>query len=269
MTFTSRRNLAGLTCAAAAGLALVADFALRLRLRRADLVSGGALLAVVFLLTLFNARKKLPFLPLWRAATWMQFHIYAGLFSGVLFGLHSGWRWPQGGFTSLLAALFLAVFGSGVAGLILTRWLPARLTEHGENVIFERIPALRAAVRREVEALVLESIPRLQSSTLADFYEQKLLPYFTQTRFLWFQVAGIHRPTQRLLADAHALDRYLNPEERSLLARILEHIQARENLDYQQARQGLLKAWLFVHIPLTFALILFACVHAFLAWRLS
>ena len=50
MTFTSRRNLAGLTCAAAAGLALLADFALRLRLRRADLVSGGALLAVVLVL---------------------------------------------------------------------------------------------------------------------------------------------------------------------------------------------------------------------------
>jgi hypothetical protein len=33
--------------------------------------------------------------------------------------------------------------------------------------------------------------------------------------------------------------------------------------------QGLLKLWLFVHIPLSYALILIGLVHGILAWKFS
>src|ERR1051325_10724014 len=87
------------------GLALVAvlagsywilDAALTNSLRRPAHASGLVLLGVILLLTLFNARKKLPFLPLLKASTWLQVHIYAGLFSMVLFLFHVGFKMPQG-----------------------------------------------------------------------------------------------------------------------------------------------------------------------------
>ena len=40
--------------------------------------TGWLLLALVLGLTFFNARKKLPFLPLLSASTWLQAHIYLG-----------------------------------------------------------------------------------------------------------------------------------------------------------------------------------------------
>ena len=269
MNFTTRRRLGCLLFAATAGLAWALDFSLRVRLRRAELVTGLALFAVILLLTLFNARKKLPFLRLLRASTWMQIHIYVGLLSCILFGLHTGWRIPKGAFELALAVLFYLGSASGLVGLALSRWLPSRLTVQGENVIFERIPALRAAVRREVEEMVVESVAKSQSSTIADFYEARLRRYFSRPRFLLYHLVGYGKPRHELLAEAQALDRYLNADERGILGRIVEKIQAKDDLDLQAARQGLLKGWLFVHIPLTYSMILLAAVHGMLGWKLS
>jgi len=269
MTLTNRQYFGWFFLAAATLFACLLNYALRVHLRRAELVSGAALLGVILLLTLFNARKKLPFLPLLRASTWMQVHIYAGLLSCVLFVLHAGWKLPQGGLEASLAVLFYLVAASGIAGLALSRWVPSHLTVLGENVIFERIPALRATLRREVEEMVLASVAKSQSSTIADFYEMKLRHYFSKSRHLWYHLASSGRPLFKLLSEVQALDRYLNAEERAIMTRIVERIHAKNNLDYQQARQGLLKAWLFVHIPLTYSMILLATVHGFLAWKLS
>ena len=269
MTLAYRRHVAWILFAAAALSAWLLDYALRLHLRRAELVTGLTLFAVVLLLTLFNARKKLPFLPLLRSSTWMQVHIYVGLLSCVLFGLHVGWRIPHGGLEAGLAVLFCLVSASGVAGLAMTRWMPSQLTVLGENVIFERIPALRAAVRREVEEMVVESVAQSQSSTIADFYEGKLRNYFSHRRFFWHHAAGSGKPLFKLLCEVEALDRYLNAGERAIMTRIVEKIRAKNNLDSQQARQGLLKGWLFIHIPLTYSMILLAAVHGFLSWKLS
>jgi len=156
-----------------------------------------------------------------------------------------------------------------VVGLALSRWVPARLAVHGENVIFERIPALRAKVKQEVEALALASVPETHSTTIADFYEQRLRAYFERPRHLWSHLLGYSKPLHALLSQVDALDRYLNADERKLMVAITELIRLKENLDFQLAAQGLLKLWLFVHIPLTYSLILVGLLHGLLAWKFS
>ena len=61
-----------------------------------------------------------------------------------------------------------------------------------------------------------------------------------------------------------SLDRYLNPAERELMKKIRERAELKENLDYQWALQSALKSWLFVHIPLTYCLMLVAVLHVLL-----
>jgi hypothetical protein len=238
-------------------------------LRRTDLWTGGALYTVVGLLALFNARKKIPFAPAFTAAAWMQFHIYAGLFSAWLFLLHTGARAPRGALETAVWMLFAAVTLSGVAGLALTRWAPGRLTLHGENLIFERIPALRAMVRAEAEKLAVESAGATQSSTVADFYEARLQPYFGGARPRAFQWMGGKRRLLKLIGEIEALDRYLSPAEREIMGRLAELVRARDNLDFQYSLQALLKGWLFVHIPLTWSLIIAGAVHGVMAWSMS
>jgi hypothetical protein len=247
----------------------VLDAALVNSLRSPALVSGFVLFIILLLLTLFNARKKLPFLPLVKASAWLQFHIYAGIFAMILFLFHIRFKVPQGKLEVVLTGLFLAVSLSGLIGLGISRWVPPRLTLHGENLIFERIPVLRKTVKEEVERLVLSSVRSTDSTTIADFYQQSLHHYFERPRFLWSHLLGYSGPLHRLLSEIAAMDRYLNPEEKKIISEVTQYIQAKDNLDFQLAAQGLLKGWLFVHIPLTYALILVAVAHGILAWRFS
>ena len=63
-------------------------------------LTGWALLAGMFVLTIYNVRKKLPFLPLGKSETWLQIHIYLGFFTTLLFLIHLNFRLPHGCYIS-------------------------------------------------------------------------------------------------------------------------------------------------------------------------
>lgn len=238
-------------------------------LRRTDLWTGGALFATVVFLATFNARKKIPFVPLLPASWWMQTHIYLGLFSAWLFVLHTGARLPRGNLEIGVWTLFIGVTFSGIAGLWLSRWAPARLTEHGENLIFERIPMLRAQVRADAQKLAIDSVAGANSSTIADFFEARLQAYFADVRHIPSHWIGSRRNLIILIEEINSLDRYLSAPEREIMGKITDLVRTKDNLDFQYSIQALLKGWLFVHIPLTYSLLLTGAVHGILAWSLS
>jgi len=60
-------------------------------------LTGYALLAGMFVLTIYNLRKKLPFLPLGKSETWLQIHIYLGFFTTLLFQTSRAARENSGG----------------------------------------------------------------------------------------------------------------------------------------------------------------------------
>jgi hypothetical protein len=230
--------------------------------------TGLALFFTCVFLAFFNARKKLPFIPMLRAATWTQLHVYAGWFSVGLFLLHTsgGPTGARGPFLTVLGVLFWLVAGSGVAGLIISRIYPARLRLHGENIIFERIPSLRFKLQQEVEALVWKSVNETKSFTLAEFYATRLKSYFARPHHTFHHLIKSDAPLQTLLGEVALLQRYMVDTERVILAEITDCIRAKDNLDFQLACQGLLKYWLFIHIPLTFSLLILGFVHGVQAW---
>src|SRR5262245_32415573 len=69
-------------------------------------ITGWWLLGFMLLLTLYNGRKKIPFLPLGNSRDWMQFHIYAGWFTLLLFLFHIRFRMPSGWFGLTFTALY-------------------------------------------------------------------------------------------------------------------------------------------------------------------
>ena len=96
--FQKRRAFSLVALAAAVALAAFACRIFDTALLPTPIYTGILLLAILLLLTLFNARKKLPFMPVFRASTWMQIHIYVGLFSVVVFLIHIGFAFPNGVF---------------------------------------------------------------------------------------------------------------------------------------------------------------------------
>src|SRR5262245_30573633 len=111
-----RRAILSLLTLAASGWLAFAWPRLEARFPHLSYLTGWALLGLCLFLTAYNVRKKLPFLPFLSSRTWLQLHAYAGLFTGVLFLFHLRLAVPTGPFNLVLAALFLAVTLSGVAG---------------------------------------------------------------------------------------------------------------------------------------------------------
>lgn len=232
-------------------------------------LTGWALFAVILALTVFNARKKLPFLPLLSSETWLQFHIYAGLITGGLFAAHISYRWPTGWFEGVLAWLYAFVMLSGFYGLFLSRTIPKRLTTRGGEVLFERIPAIRRALADHAEALALKSVADAKSTTIADFYARELKEFFGGTRNLMLHYLEVRSPVQRLMNRIDDLNRYLSAPERATLGEIADLVRQKDGLDYHYALQLSLKLWLFTHIPLTYSLLLWTLAHIVIVFAFS
>lgn len=227
-------------------------------------LSGWLLLATLVLLTCFNARKKLPFLPLGSAATWLQFHIYIGFLSAALFCLHIDWRVPNGALETALALIFVVVALSGMLGLLLSRTFPSRLTTRGETVLFERIPVHIAGLRDEARALALQSVEETNTTTVADFYGDRLAGFFQGPKNVLRHLLQSDRPRRLLIDEVRALERYATPREVEFLELLADRVRRKNDLDYQYAMQAVLKAWLFVHVPLTYSLLLLVVIHTVL-----
>jgi hypothetical protein len=230
-------------------------------------VTGWTFLGVMILLALYNGRKKLPFLPLGKSETWLQIHIYAGFFTVVLFLIHLNFRFPRAWFGNSLALLYLLVTGSGIAGLILSRVVPRRLSTRGGEVIYEKIPALRYGLQQQAEALAVGQ--EAKSPALADFYVRKLAVFFAGRRNFWLHLLESRRPVSALLAEMDDLKRYLDDKERPTLERLAQLVRQKDGLDYHYALQTSLKLWLFVHLPLTYSLMIFSVLHVVLVFAFS
>jgi hypothetical protein len=266
-TFRSRRWTSLFLTVAAAAVLAAAWLVGRTALRPVPMYSGALLLALIVGLTLFNARKKLPFLPLLKASTWLQIHVYVGWLTVLVYTLHVGFNWPSGRLGLMLAGLFSGAVVSGVIGLWLSRWLPPRLARSGESLLYERIPMLRHRLQVEAKEAVHLAATETNSTTLADFYLRMLGPYLAAEPWPFLAMAGDDSRHHRVRAELREMRRYLDPREIPYADQLADVIEAKRGLDYQLAGQRLLRLWLFVHIPVSYALLILGFVHAWLALR--
>lgn len=267
--FLVRRTVLTLVTAALAVAAVVAARDLAPRLRNLSYLTGWVLLAVMLFLTVYNARKKLPFLPLGSSRTWLQLHAYAGWLSAVLFLVHVGWRRPTGWFEGTLTLLYCVVAGSGVAGMLWSRFVPRRLTARGGEVLQERIPVIRRSLQDRAEDLAMKSVAAARSSAIADFYLAHLADFFRGPANFWAHLAENRAPWNRMEAKFDDLSRFLDDGQKKVLAEVAELARQKDGLDYQHALQLTLRLWLFVHIPVTYSLMLWAIAHIVLVYGFS
>ncbi len=265
MTRFSTRRMVNITILIiVAAILVLLDRLLRLTLRDAAYFSGWLLLTMVLLLAAYNVFKKFPYFPLGASAVWLQGHIYVGLLAVVVFGLHIGPRVPNGVFESVLATLFGLVASSGILGLLISRMFARRLTARGGEILFDRIPRRLRMLRRSAESIVRSCLGDADSTALPEFYRTRLEPFFAAHRNVGHHLVHSSRPQQMLSAEIDAQVRYMNDAEVAHLATVADMVVQKHDLDYQFAHQVLLRYWLFIHIPLTYVLLLFAVLHVIL-----
>lgn len=248
-------------------VAVAFDRWLRIQLFAAPQITGCVLLGVLVFLASFQWRKKLSVVgALGTASAWTQVHIYTGFFSVVLFGIHVGWRLPNGWLEGTLAAFYAAVFASGVVGLYLTRVAPRKLRLLPEQVIYECIPDEQRRLAADARQAMMACGG---TEVLVRFYLNQMVPFLEQTRsWTWF-VRPTARRRKELVAGARDLERYLKPADRPMTHTMIEWIERKDNLDYHRAIQGQLKLWTLVHVGMTYGLLLLALIHAIVAGAFS
>ena len=139
------------------------------------------------------------------------------------------------------------------------------------------LPSLRRTVEGELQFAGLGLGRRLGvgpevsdldagSSTLADYYASRLQTFFEGPQNYLKHVLHVGRPLFGLTNDMQSQYRYLNDKEREYAERLLALVEQKDELDFHHALQATLKGWLFVHVPLTYSMIIVAVLHVVLVY---
>ncbi|QDS95295.1 hypothetical protein FF011L_40880 [Roseimaritima multifibrata] len=235
------------------------------RLGHASILTGATCLACLFLLMLIGVRRRIRMLPLWKMSTWVQVHLYVGLFCTAAYVFHVPKLFADGLFEGGLSLLFLGVTLSGFYGLYVSRTAPKRLTAVKGDFRYEQIGWHREQIAQLASGLIDPDSRSTAAPVLARFYRDNLFPFFRSPPSLSYVAMPGGARKRRLLSRLRELDRYLEDETRQVAGRFAALVRMRDDLDYHYALQFRLRVWLVVHSMLSIGLLVWASAHALLA----
>jgi hypothetical protein len=284
--------------AAMLALAVVAYVAYALR---ATPPSGGSapglaygITAFAFMayVTLLALRKKFPIWRIGRTQTWMRGHLWLGALTLPLALLHAGLGFGHG-LTSVLMWLLLVVWASGLFGAWLQHTMPRRLLrEVPMETIYEQIGRVRAQLLDEADTVVADACGKLEvdvavpaavassgasalatvlrtgsggsddGAPLRDFYLRDVRP-FVQAPSRAHAIAD-RTAAAAMFAKVRAL---LLPSLHAPLTDLESVCEEERQLLRQERLHGVLHAWLLVHVPLAYAVMVLTVVHIVMALR--
>ena len=227
---------------------------------RVGLVYGTAGLVSIALLAIFGVRKRSYRSQFGTVEQWLRFHIDLGLLSVVILLLHSGFRFHD---KIALAAfvLVIIVVSSGIVGAVLYATIPRVMTDAGCN-----LPA--AKVSEEINALA-KSMAEIASNHSPAFGKvfQTLMEASEPGPLAGWRLVFSRGVLRRVNGDLGPLVASVPQGEQVELRRMMLIGRQRQELLLrlmaQQRYENMLKAWLYVHVPFTFALMVVAVAHVF------
>ena len=211
------------------------------------------------------------------ATRWRKLHIFVGYLLIAAFISHSDFSLPDTRFEWALWVGFVLVTLSGILGTYLAWSLQTKHTID-ERVSYDRIPARRAELARDVHAAVTKTDPSAAAIALPapphdawimDLYTTHLRDFFQGHRNFATHLIGAQRPLKRLTDEIDNLSRYVDQRGQEKLAAIRNLVVEKDRLDFARVYLGLTKGWLFVHVPVTYALIILTLLHILVVYAYS
>ena len=219
---------------------------------------GGTLL--ILLLTFFGIRKRVYRSTFGTLEQWMQSHIYLGLLALVVLIFHAGAR-----FNDVIAVTTLVLVGvvvlSGIAGAILYVTVPRLLTEVESNLTVEEISEQLNQLGKSMARVASGKSAPFQR-IYSELMKESAPGWLAGWRLLF---ARMRRRKQQAPGDwANLLGLVAKDEQEELRQMLVISRQRKElllRLVYQQRYKNVLEAWLYVHVPFTIAVLVFAALH--------
>ncbi|MFL6843348.1 MAG: hypothetical protein ACJ8ER_00520 [Allosphingosinicella sp.] len=215
---------------------------------------------IILWLTLLGLRKRWMTRGRWSLKAWTSAHVYLGLSLVVIATLHTGFQFGWNVHT-LAYALMMLVIASGIYGIAAYASLPNELSaSRAEMTRPQMIDAVMKLDRQlhmaaqplgEVDAAIVSR--SLKDDVFGGGLYRRLSGRYPRCRTARALAALRGRLAGAAGPEAEALDAVVGLLERkdSALARIRQHLRIK----------ALLEVWLYVHVPLTFALIAALAAH--------
>lgn len=225
----------------------------------------------------FHVARKRGNLTPRSAARWRKLHILLGYVLIAVFILHSDFSLPDTRFEWALWVGFVLVALSGVFGTYLA-WSLQTKRRIDESIGYDRIPVRRAELARDVQAVVALPDPAATAIALpappydawiVDLYTNHLRDFFQGQRNVAAHLIGSQSPLKHLTDEIDALSRYVDQQGQEKLAVIKELVAEKDRLDFARVFLGLTRAWLFVHVPVTYGLIVLTVLHVLVVYAYS
>ena len=222
-------------------------------------VTGTIGVVLILWLTMLGVRKRAITPGRWSLKSWTSAHVYLGLSLVVIATLHTGFDLGWNIHT-LAYVLMMLVIASGVFGIAAYASLPQALSANrGETTQIQMLDNLRVIDRQLNEAaqpLDAGGAAIVQMALDDDPFGGGVIARVTGrygkcgTRAA---LAAVRAHPTRSEGEVDPLDHVevLLERKRSSLARIRKHLRLK----------ALLEVWLYIHVPLTFALIAALLVH--------
>jgi hypothetical protein len=246
-------------------------------LRDPRYLDGWVLAGGMSLQLSFHIAIKMDSLAPKSAARWRKIHIFNGYLLIAAFISHSDFSLPDTAFEWALWVGFVLVALSGIFGTFLAWSLEAK---HGidERVDYDRIPARRAEMAREAHAVASKTDPAAAAIALPappydawimDLYSTQLRDFFQGQRNFTAHLIGSQRPLKRLTDEIDNLSPYVDKQSQEKLAAIKSLVVEKDRLDFARVYLWLTKGWLFVHVPVTYALMVLTVLHVLVVYAFS
>ena len=215
---------------------------------------------LILWLTMLGVRKRAMTRGRWSLKAWTSAHVYLGLLLIVIGTLHTGFQFGWNVHTLAYALMMLVIF-SGIFGIVAYSTLPKALSDNrGETTQTQMLDNLRTLDRQLHEAAqpLDQNYADLARASLDDDpFGGGLIARLTGryprcgTRRALTQLRAVTGTRPTISGDP--LERVDSLLERKLsaLGRLRRHLRIK----------ALLEIWLYVHVPLTIALIAALAAH--------
>jgi hypothetical protein len=239
---------------------------------------------------LLGARKKVPVWRIGRAQTWMRGHLWLGLLSFPIVLYHAGFAW-KGPLTFVLMILFFIVVLSGLVGAAIQHYIPQHMLQSVPlETIYEEIPHVRQQLREEADQLVssicgplkeaapvAEEEPASESAAVVTtavieietedrvrfrrVYLDTIRPYLENPEANHSDIANAVKSAEVF----RGLHRVLPAPVHAVIDDLESICDEERQLSRQRKIYHFLHGWLFVHVPLSIALLVLGGIHAIVA----
>jgi hypothetical protein len=194
-----------------------------------------------------------------RLARRLSAHVYLGLVLVVIATLHTGFHFGWNIHT-LAYALMCIVIASGIFGVFAYVRYPRQMTENRENLTLAQMQAQIATIDAELRR---RALPLDDATTAIIRGSLESTPIGGS---MWRQVSGRYPVCGTAQALAHLRARADTPDSRDETWRLLRSKLDEKSLLVARLRRdvrykALMDVWLYLHVPLTFALLAALTAH--------